>query len=59
MTLSEADAETLRDNLCDVENLAPVDTLVHTLKEVEADTVDNTLVDLKAEALIDKLAMIL
>ena len=59
VTLSEADAETLRDNLCDVENLAPVDTLVHTREEVEADTVDNTLVDLKAEALINKLAMTL
>ena len=45
VTLSEADAETLRDTLCDVKNLALVDTLAHTLERVEADTVDNTLVD--------------
>ena len=56
VTLSKADAERLRDNLCDVENL---DTLVHTREEVKADTVDNTLVDLKAEALINKLPMTL
>ena len=43
----------------DVETLALVDTLAHTLGEAEASTVDNTLVGVKAKALINKLAMTL
>lgn len=43
----------------DVESLALVDTVAHTLPEAKANTVDSTLVNVRAEALINKLGVTL
>ena len=56
-TLTGTNTEILGNTLSDVETLALVDTVAHTLPEAEANTVKNTLVNVRVEALIDKLAV--